>query len=123
MKCLFSGRFDPPHPGHIASIQKLLHKFEKVVVMMLDYPERRFPLSFCCRVIEKCVCNENMSVQVNKTHFGKLTEKEWNSHNCDIYAGGNLKVLDHIEKLGILVYYIDRSFPYAASKILDIQDE
>jgi cytidyltransferase-like protein len=116
MRCLFSGRFDPPHPGHIASILRLADKYDEVVVMMLDYPDRNFPIEYCGKVFSECIEREKVKISVNKTHFGKISLEEWELFQCDLYAGGNLSVLRHVEKLGIKVHYLERAFEYSASK-------
>jgi len=118
IRVLFSGRFDPPHPGHIASVLRLLNKPEvrSVTLVILDYPERDYPIVYCEKVFSECLKTHPVEIKVNKTHFGKLTHTEWKSFDCDVYAGGNLKVLRHIEKLGISVTYTERAFDYSASK-------
>lgn len=117
-KVVFSGRFDPPHPGHIATIKRLSKIFNYVEVVILDYPERRYPLTYCLNVLEECLVDENNSIGIssNKTHFAKLTITEWLPFNAAYYAAGNLEVLKHIESLGIKTYYVDRAFDYSSRK-------
>jgi len=114
---VFSGRFDPPHPGHIATIIRLKNTFKEVKVVMLNYPERRFPVTYCLKVLAECLqLDPSVRFFYNETHFGKLTLEEWEDFNADYYAGGNLSVLNHIEKMDIKTWYTERAFDYAASK-------
>ena len=116
IRVLFSGRFDPPHPGHIAQIIRLAKQYRHVVVVMLDYPERDYPIDYCLKVFQECLQDWPVEIITNKTHFAKITKEDWESYLCNVYAGGNLQVLRHIEKLGISVTYIERAFNYSASK-------
>ena len=112
---LFSGRFDPPHLGHFRTIQLLARDYN-VKVVVLDYPEQRFPISYRLRVLRETVGEAlgNVSVVSNKTHFGKLTRPEWDAYGCDLYAAGNFEVLSHIEFMGIECIYVDRPYQLSA---------
>ena len=118
MKILFSGRFDPPHPGHIITILNLAAKYEEVVVVILDYDERDYAVAYVKKVFEDIFKTfpHSVAVKVNKTHFAKITKKEYEEFGCDLYAAGNHKVLRHLEKLGIKTIYTERSADYSASK-------
>jgi cytidyltransferase-like protein len=116
VRVIFSGRFDPPHPGHIAQIIRLCRKFEDVVVVTLDYEGRTFPINYVDRVFVECLEKYPVEFLYNTTHFGEITKEELDVYRGDIYAGGNLKVLRHIESLGMKVTYIERAFDYEASK-------
>jgi cytidyltransferase-like protein len=118
---IFSGRFDPPHLGHIATINKLAEEFSTVVVVVLDYGSRRFPISYCMEVLWETVREQNkILVKANKTHFGEVTEAELLSFGCSHYASGNLSVLRHIELVTnkVKVTYTNRTFDYEASKYI-----
>lgn len=117
---LFSGKFDPPHPGHFASICELGKKFGAVRVVLLDYPNRRYPVEYCIRVFKETFDCVNFPVyfHVNKTHFAEVTKEELDQFKpYHIYVAGNLKVLRHIESLGVPTYYQHRKFDYQASSI------
>lgn len=116
MRALTSGRFNPPHDGHMTMLKRLTKKFDMVRVVILDYPERDFPICYCKQVFEE-IFEDNKKIEflVNNTHFGRITIKEIESYGCDIYLGGNLKVLRHIEKLGFPCEYVERAFEYSAS--------
>ena len=115
MKALFSGRFDPPHPGHIAQILRLNKECEKVLVLVLDYPERYFPIEYVLKVFRECLPDE-VEVNTNSTHFGEITREEWSNYQTYVWAGGNLQVLRHLESMNIPVKYVERAFEYSASK-------
>jgi phosphopantetheine adenylyltransferase len=115
---LFSGRFDPPHPGHIAQVMRLLSTYARVKVVVLDYPDRRFPHTYVKHVFDEVLNTSKWPIDIvtNKTHFAKITLEELKSFECDIYAAGNMEVLKHIEQLGFPCIYVERAFDYSASK-------
>jgi cytidyltransferase-like protein len=121
LRVLFSGRFDPDHKGHWTTILKLLRVFDKVLVVILDYPERRFPALESKRSFEtQAILSgffDRVQVVINKTHFAKITIEEWESYHCQVYAGGNPEVNDHIGSLGIPVYEQERSGNISARNI------
>jgi phosphopantetheine adenylyltransferase len=114
---LFSGRFDPPTPSHIVQILRLLKRYQKVLVVMLDYPKRRFPLRYCLDLFNETFENRPVEIITNTKHFGKISAEEITKYSFDVYAAGNLQVLRHIESLGFPVIYIERAFAYTASDI------
>ena len=123
MKALFSGRFDPDHSGHWTTILKLLKIFDSVLVVVLDYPERRFPAvetkyHFDSMAVLSDIPQSRLKIIINKTHFAKLSIKEWNSYGCDVYAGGNPDVNLHMIGLGVTVYEQERSTKMSARRIL-----
>ncbi len=116
MKAIFSGRFDPPHPGHIAQIIRQAREYEHVNVVVLDYPTRSFPVGYVCEIFSEILSDRNVSVYSNKTHFGEINIEEIKEIGGDIWLGGNLKVLRHMERIGFPSQYIPRVFEYEASK-------
>ena len=122
MTVLFSGRFDPPHPGHIAQIIRLEKQYGRVKIVLLDYPERDYPVEYCVTIFNELLSKYNVEIVVNKTHFAQITLEELNQYNCDLYAAGNLKVLRHIEKLGFPVVYCERSYNYSSRNIERVLD-
>ena len=117
---LFSGRFDPPHCGHFTTILQLSRLFEKVIVVVLDYPKRKTTSSYAKQVFDEIIylTEKNIKVVINKIHFAKITKKEFDSFNCDVYASGNMEVLSHIDSLGIPTFYTHRAFEYEASRYI-----
>jgi hypothetical protein len=113
---LFSGRFSPPNLGHVLTILRLLQDFKKVVVVILDYPERKgctvdvaqdiFGTVFKMIGIPK----ERLVIAKNDIHFGKITSLQLEGllNNLDLkickttYVGGNQEVNDHIMSLGLM---------------------
>ena len=119
MRVLFSGRFDPIHVGHWSSALKLLKIFGEVTVVILDYKGRKFPAKkilrdFTALRMLSGINPRDLKIVINKTHFAKITIKEWEKFDCDIYAGGNQEVNDHMTDLGIPVYEQERSLGYSA---------
>jgi len=128
---IFSGRFDPVNLGHVITTHRLLEVYDKVIVVILDYPERTgcsakdayamfhtvFGFGYIDSVIEFCI---------NATHFGKIREFDLKRLlyycKCDMdntdYVGGNKEVNKHIESLGVIpVQYIPRTPIYNSTEI------
>lgn len=121
---IFSGRFDPPNLGHILTIGWLLNRYDRVIIPILDYPEREInsgiALDIFITLFELLFCNkERLHITINKTHFGKITEDEirvmcWNCTRISdmskfVYVGGNKEVNDHISNLDFIkVKYMPR---------------
>jgi cytidyltransferase-like protein len=130
---LFSGRFDPIHLGHVITIGRLLEKYKKVIVCILDYPERSFLVDNNVSILKtflRCWNDREKNrviLTVNKTHFAKITPEEiqticWNAVNTKFekftYVGGNEEVNSHVKGLGVIdVEYISRSYFYNSSSI------
>ena len=124
---LFSGRFDPPHWGHFRTIRKLGREYGKVVVMILDYNERRVP----ARIVEQMfkedfhdLDDKNFTILVNDLHFGEICEADLKKYQ-DIwsfthYGAGNMDVLRNMskytEELAYKIVWVDTSLFYEASK-------
>ncbi len=121
MKILFSGRFDPPHPGHIAQIMRLEEK-GRVVVVILDYPERDYPIAYVIEIFKEILKKHNVEIKANNDHFGEITREQLDKFDCDLYAAGNLKVLKHIENIGFPVIYCERAYQYSSRNIKRVLD-
>ena len=115
---LLSGRFDPPHLGHVITMMRLGQQYKKVLVVILDHKEQRYPLTYRKKVIGEALsmAKGNYEVKVNKIHFGKITLKQIQEYNFNVYAAAaNYEVLLHIESLGIPAIYLERAYDFAAS--------
>ena len=122
--CIFSGRFDPPHIGHVVTILRLKRQFPQVLVVVLDYPERRTPICLTVQVLAE-VIQGKAKIVVNRTHFAKITQKELKKLSGGrpfVYAAGNLEVLLHVERLGAKTLYTDRAYPFSARFIKMIKE-
>ncbi len=118
MRAIFSGRFDPNHLGHWATILEIVKVFAQVNVVILDYPERRFPVSYIHHRFTKLVELSNLERRVFVTtwgeHFAKISPDQAKVFG-DIELTGNLEVMRHLDSVGFPVLYIPRSFEDAAS--------
>lgn len=89
-----------------------------VKCVILDYPDKRYPICFVEKVMRESLEGLDVEILVNTTHFGEITKEELKQFgDFDKYAGGNLDVLKHLESLGVKCEYWPRSYAYAASKI------
>lgn len=111
---LFSGRFNPNHLSHVCSIIRLAKTFKKVIVVILDYDEREWPVVYTKqRFVE--IFSEmpslEVDIRVNNKHFGQITKVELEVFQpFDYYAAGNLKVLRHMERIGVPCIFVERAY-------------
>ncbi|MCP3684792.1 MAG: adenylyltransferase/cytidyltransferase family protein, partial [bacterium] len=75
---LFSGRFDDVHIGHIMTLQRLARQYDKVIVVILDYPKQFYPIQDRLRTMQTALegCKGNYEVVVNNVHFGNITRED-----------------------------------------------
>ena len=119
LKVLFSGRFDDSHNGHWGTILQLHNLFSSVLVVILDSPGRKHTAQYIQRIFQTLqflshISPQSLTIITNETHFAKLTKPEWDAFDCDVYAGGNQEVNDHMTSLGVPVYEQPRSFDFSA---------
>ena len=114
---LISGRYDPVHIGHIVTIHRLAREFDRVIVVILDYPEREYPAKYVGQIMTEVLCGSRGSfdICVNNTHFGKITREELDEWDFNVYVAGNMQVLKHIESMGYDVKWMDRAYHYEAT--------
>lgn|GEM_PF-5169464 len=114
---LFSGRFDPPHLGHLLSIARLGRQHE-VHVVILDHPEQKYPIAYRLQVFKEAVSylqGGPYHVSANKVHFGRINRSELALYKFDFYASGNMACVQRMESLGYPCYYVERAYEYAAT--------
>ena len=119
LKALSSGRMDPVHPGHIINIIRMAKRYKSLKYVILNDRKRDFPIAYCLPILTEIfeVMNLDVTFIVNKTHFGEIGPDELNGYGCDIYVGGNKRVLRHIETLDFPVCFFERAFDYTARDI------
>jgi nicotinamide mononucleotide adenylyltransferase len=122
---LFSGRFDPVHPGHFITICRLCKEYDLVKIVILDYAKRKFPAKWARQVLEDCLVHTNYKweLHINSTHFAKITEEElagWKPFTH--YGAGNMKVMENMKiyqkELGYEIVWVDRAWFYEASNYM-----
>ena len=113
---IFSGRFDPPHLGHIITLHKILTCYSKVIVPILDYEGRCLSANDALEAFFEyklitfpSYMYNKVYFLTNKIHFGKITKDEIRDicrlagEDDDlskfVYVGGNEEVNEHIKKL------------------------
>jgi hypothetical protein len=122
---IFSGRFDPPHIGHLFTILKLASIYGKIVVVILDYPERETCSAERARqlfdklfhIIFPEISFSKIDIIVNSIHFGKITFSEYDlllrnigaCYNHTVYLSGNDEVLKHMNNEQIPYERVERS--------------
>lgn len=126
---VFSGRFDPPHLGHINTITSLAKSNDYVVVPVLDTPNREcvdaeIAAEIMAEVLSNCMVT-NVAFFVIGHHFANITKKEYckildtvgvpYKVNDVVYYSGNEKVLENMDKQKIKYEYRGRSFPKICS--------
>lgn len=121
---IFSGRFDPPHMGHIQTILKLAKRFSKIVVVVLDYPERKITnaieamkiFNYLFDMVFPDIARSKIDVVVNDIHFGKITFGEYDAflrnigacYNHTLYLSGNPEVLKNMDHQQIRHEFVKR---------------
>lgn len=124
---LFSGRFDPPHTGHIIAIEDLMTRFMKVYVVILAYKGREACTAFEARTIFNhhfdrilpIVSRNKVEILINTDHFGFISkEKITKLPHFDVYLAGNEQVLRHMESLGYECEDVSRTKIFAVESLL-----
>ena len=115
---LWSARVDPPHCGHIKTLLDLGTRFKKVVVVILDHPEQRFPAQYRAQILKDILCHfgNQYDVRVNSDHFAEIDKAKLVQYEPFTYASGNMECLKHMEELGYPIIYVDRAYDYEASE-------
>jgi len=121
---LFSGRFDRPHIGHIATIGRLGIEYDKVIVVVLNYNKQTYAPEYRKQILEELLSMMKGEYEVvcHPTHFGKITaammRHEW---DFDVYGSGNHDVLIHMAEIGVKSVYVERAYDYSATDDRNIQ--
>jgi nicotinamide mononucleotide adenylyltransferase len=125
---IFSGRFDPPHLGHLHTILNIAKVYGRVLVVILDYPDREV----CSADEARDIFNEifdamfpdttrsTIQVVINDIHFAAISFAEYDTLlrnngiclNHSIYLSGNTEVLENMKKVGIRCRYFARTDEY-----------
>ncbi len=132
---IFSGRFDPPHLGHLHTVLNIAKVYGRVLIVILDYPDRE-----ACSVDEaRDIFNgifdamfpdttrSTFQVIINDIHFATITYSAYDTllrnngicYNHSIYLSGNIEVLDNMKKEGIKCRFFPRTddYIYTGTKI------
>lgn len=113
---LFSGRFDPPHIGHVITVARLASQFRRVLVYVLDYPEREYSMAYSLSVLrEACAHMARVDICANSHHFGKISADDLRRYRFDVYASGNDSCLKHIAGLGKKTLFVERAAGVSAT--------
>ena len=121
---LFSGRLDPPHLGHIITLQKLAREYDKVLVVLLDYPQQFYPIQERLKTVQIALegCRGNFEVIVNNVNFGEIMKEDVDTLPLfDVYAGGNPICHLRMTGLGYNSIAVNRTPGYKASDSVKFQ--
>jgi nicotinamide mononucleotide adenylyltransferase len=120
---VFSGRFDPPHLGHIMTLTKLAGEHDLVLVPVLSYNNRLVMASEAVQIIQDTfkgtVTGAKVKPFVNLIHFGEIYYCQYHellrrsgiepSINDVTYYSGNQEVLEHMKSINVKSEFIPRS--------------
>jgi len=125
---IFSGRFDPPHLGHVMTIIKLSCIMDRLFVFVLNHPSRNVCPSDSSAAIlkfvfQKLVDDGRVVIVLHPQHFGLITKPDWEKILSDLaippnkvmYYSGNPDVLKITRSCGILSQFVQRSFDWMYS--------
>lgn len=119
MKAIFLGKFQPPHLGHIRTIQKLAKEFDKLIIgitkskpFLVDYEEVKQILD---EVLEPY---KNIEIVLINGSIEEETANI-NSLEFDIVVSGNYKVIEILNKQGYKTKFQERTIGtgYSGSEI------
>ncbi len=117
---LFSGRFNPVHLSHIRTIKRLANDYEKVIVCMLDYPNRFEPMEDSYAVMEDCLdgYKGNFEVMINNVNLEHTTQEDMDTlPPFSVVGTGNPNVQANMDMLGIPWVHIERTPGYEGTDI------
>jgi len=115
---LFPGKFQPPHLGHILTIIKLYHKYNKIIIAITDDKPKVMPQSKRKKIFDD-IFKDFIAIE---TVIIKGTVEGCNSlknlPEFDICISGNKNVIKKIKEFGKEAKFIKRSFPkiYSGTK-------
>lgn len=117
---LFSGRFDPPNPGHIVTIQRLGQQYSSVYVVVLDHPEQQDPVQLRIAILKEILGNSRGTYVIlsNNINFEGITRDEVAGLNVDfdVYGSGNRQCLKNMEQHGYAIEFIPRAYHYKSTE-------
>lgn len=128
---VFSGRFDPPHIGHILTIMRLLETYLKILVVVLDYSERKACTAEKAKDIFDQVFHGlskgKVVTVINDVHFSRISKIEYRCLCLDneidpdmtMYLSGNHEVIAHFNDIGVPHQFVERTSDslYSGTKI------
>lgn len=125
---IFSGRFEPPHLGHLHTILNIAKVYGRVLVVILDYPDREVCSADEARDIFNGIFDamfpdttrSTFQVIINDIHFATISFAQYDTLlrnngiciNHSIYLSGNTEVLENMKKEGIRSRFFPRTNDY-----------
>jgi hypothetical protein len=92
--------------------------FDRVIVVVLDYPESKFAIEHRVEVLQTILRNSkgNYEVCVNRDNFERIDKRKAATlmRGCNVYASGNPKCIARMKELGYETLPTERSWDYEA---------
>ena len=104
---LFIGKFQPPHIGHLLTINKLKSKYKKLVIGVTEGEPNFVPVSTVIEIFEALLGVNDIEYQEIKGAVDKGTEQL--NFEFDVVCSGNFDVLHRLSEKGYRVEFVDRS--------------
>jgi nicotinamide mononucleotide adenylyltransferase len=128
---IFSGRFDPPHEGHRQTIEKLLKRYDWVIVVILDYRGRVISSIDAAKTAMGQLCASIpgpgiITITVNHVNFIDINRNEYQFFlnrihavpSDTVYVSGNPKCIENFKRMpGVMYEFIERSGKISGTKI------
>lgn len=114
MIAIFSGRFQPPHLGHIITLMKLYPLFDEIIIAITEYTwgGTKMPVisvKYVKEILEAVFRNLPKyrviiagKAMIERTSFDDLPK-------FDILVTGDLKVIKRLEEIGMKYMFVSRT--------------
>ncbi len=111
---LFSGRFQPPHLGHVITLMKLYPLYDEIIMAITEYTwgGTKMPVlsvKYVKEILEAVFKNipkyrviVSSKAMIERTSFDDLPR-------FDVIVTGDLKLIKHLEKVGMEYRFIPRT--------------
>lgn len=111
---IFSGRFQPPHLGHVLTLMRIYPLYDKIIIAVSEYTyggkkKQVIKPKVAKKILEE-VFQHLPKFQVVLIGKGLLERESFNDlPKFDVVVTGNLAVIQRMEKLGIKSRYVART--------------
>ncbi len=120
---MFSGRFSPAHLSHIRTLQRIAEEYDKVIVCVLDYPNRYEAIQDTLEILRETLhrCKGNFEIIINNVNLEHTTQEDMDTlPKYDAVGTGNPDVQANMDKLGIPWVHVERTPGYTGTDIRNL---